>query len=106
MAHAAPGLKVAVSEEGALARVREIVAGAPRGKGEVSLVLGLGAGAEVELQIPGRFAVAGDRRDGAAGGPGRGRSPRNLRRIPAPDTEPVRRFSLANSGFQGYLGAT
>ncbi len=57
VAHAAPGLKVAVSEAGALARVREIVAGAPRGKGEVSLVLGLGAGAEVELQLPGRFAV-------------------------------------------------
>ena len=57
VAHAAPGLKVAVSEPGALARVREIIAAVPRGRGEVSLVLGLGTAGEVELALPGRFAV-------------------------------------------------
>ncbi len=57
VAQAAPGLKVALTETTALDRVREIVGAAPRGKGEISLVLGLGGGAEVEMQLPGRFAV-------------------------------------------------
>ncbi len=57
VAHAAPGLKVQVVEPLALAAVRDIIRAAPRGKGEVSLVLGLGAGEEVEIGLPGRFAV-------------------------------------------------
>ncbi len=57
VAHAAPGLKVQVVEPVALAAVRDIIRAAPRGKGEVSLVLGLGAGEEVEIGLPGRFAV-------------------------------------------------
>jgi DNA polymerase-3 subunit alpha len=57
VAHAAPGLKVAVEAESALEKLREIIKAAPRGKGEVSLVLSLGGGTEVEIGLPGRFAV-------------------------------------------------
>jgi DNA polymerase-3 subunit alpha len=57
VAHAAPGLKVAVGEVAALDKVREIIAAAPKGRGEVSLILGLGGGEEAEIQLPGRFAV-------------------------------------------------
>jgi DNA polymerase-3 subunit alpha len=57
VAHAAPGLKVTVADPAALAPVRDIIAAAPRGRGEVSLLLGLGEGEEAEVQLPGGFAV-------------------------------------------------
>jgi DNA polymerase III subunit alpha len=57
VANAAPGLKLALTDVSALEPVREIVSGAPRGKGEVSLVLGIGGGAEVEIGLPGGFSV-------------------------------------------------
>jgi DNA polymerase-3 subunit alpha len=57
VANAAPGLKLALTDASALEPVREIVSGAPRGKGEVSLVLGIGGGAEVEIGLPGGFSV-------------------------------------------------
>ena len=57
VANAAPGLKVEVAEASVLDQVRDIIAGAPRGKGEVSLILDIAPGETVELALPGRFAV-------------------------------------------------
>ncbi|MFT5540598.1 MAG: DNA polymerase-3 subunit alpha, partial [Alphaproteobacteria bacterium] len=57
VANAAPGLKLSLTDASALEPVRVIVSGAPQGKGEVSLVLGIGGGGEVEIGLPGRFAV-------------------------------------------------
>jgi len=58
IAHAAPGLKVTVSEAAAFDRLRDIMAGAASGKGEVDLIIGLAPGKEVEIEIPGRYAVS------------------------------------------------
>jgi DNA polymerase-3 subunit alpha len=58
IAHAAPGLKVTVSEAAAFDRLRDIMAGAAGGKGEVDLIIGLAPGKEVEIEIPGRYAVS------------------------------------------------
>ena len=58
IAHAAPGLKVTVSGAAALDRLRDIMAHATGGKGEVDLIIGLAPGQEVEIEIPGRYAVS------------------------------------------------
>ena len=58
IAHAAPGLKVTVSAAEALERLRDIMAHAAGGKGEVDLIIGLESGEEVEIEIPGRYAVS------------------------------------------------
>ncbi|MCZ6495612.1 MAG: DNA polymerase III subunit alpha [Alphaproteobacteria bacterium] len=58
IAHAAPGLKVTVSEAAALDRLRDIMAHATGGKGQVDLIIGLAPGQEVEIEIPGRYAVS------------------------------------------------
>ena len=57
IAHAAPGLKVSLNDTAALDAMHEIIAHAPRGKGEVRLIVGLEPSQEVEIEIPGRFAV-------------------------------------------------
>ena len=58
IANAAPGLKVTVSEAAAFDRLRDIMKKAAGGKGEVNLIVGLGPGKEVEIVIPGRYAVS------------------------------------------------
>ena len=57
IAHAAPGLKVTLNDPAALAAMREIITKAPRGMGEVRLIVGFEPGQEAEIEIPGRFAV-------------------------------------------------
>ncbi|MDX1483158.1 MAG: DNA polymerase III subunit alpha, partial [Alphaproteobacteria bacterium] len=58
VARAAPGVKVSLGGSEALARLREIMAEAAGGKGEVSLVLGLDGGREVEIALPGRYGLS------------------------------------------------
>ncbi len=58
VAHAAPGLKVTVSEASAIAPLRDVMAGAARGKGEVDLIIGLAPGEEAEIKLPGGYAVS------------------------------------------------
>ncbi|MCZ6636730.1 MAG: DNA polymerase III subunit alpha, partial [Alphaproteobacteria bacterium] len=57
IAHAAPGVKVSLNDSAALEAVHEMIAKAPRGKGEVRLIVGFEPGQEVEIELPGRFAV-------------------------------------------------
>ena len=56
-ASAAPTLRVHLIEETALAGVKTVIAGIPKGRGSISLVLDLGPDHEAELQIPGGFAI-------------------------------------------------
>jgi DNA polymerase-3 subunit alpha len=56
-ASAAPTLRVHLIEETALAGVKTAIAGIPKGRGSISLVLDLGPDHEAELQIPGGFAI-------------------------------------------------
>jgi DNA polymerase-3 subunit alpha len=56
-ASAAPTLRVHLIEETALAGVKTVIAGIPKGRGQISLVLDLGPDHEAELQIPGGFAI-------------------------------------------------
>ncbi|HSR55556.1 MAG TPA: hypothetical protein VLN73_04915, partial [Alphaproteobacteria bacterium] len=53
-----PGLKVTVSEPAALDPLREALSASAGGRGEVSLILGLAPGKEVEVEVPGRYAVS------------------------------------------------
>jgi DNA polymerase III subunit alpha len=57
VANSAPGLRVAISDVGALEPVKKMIADAPPGKGEVSLILGLSPGHEVEIEVKGRYAI-------------------------------------------------
>ncbi|MFN4281983.1 MAG: DNA polymerase III subunit alpha [Alphaproteobacteria bacterium] len=56
-ASTAPSLQVHVIEESALAGLKAVIAGLPKGRGSISLVLDLGAEEEAEVQIPGGFAI-------------------------------------------------
>ena len=56
-ASTAPSLQVHVVEESALAGLKAVIAGLPKGRGSISLVLDLGAEEEAEVQIPGGFAI-------------------------------------------------
>jgi DNA polymerase-3 subunit alpha len=56
-ATAAPTLRVSLNAESALPAVRAIIAGIPKGRGKVSLVLDLAPDREVELEVPGGYAL-------------------------------------------------
>ncbi|HEY4134182.1 MAG TPA: DNA polymerase III subunit alpha [Alphaproteobacteria bacterium] len=56
-ASAAPTLQVHLIEESALAAVKKVIAGIPKGRGHVTLKLDLGPDHTVELEIPGGFAI-------------------------------------------------
>ncbi len=57
VASAAPGLKVFVAQETALPGLRDVMAGLRKGRGRVDLVLDLAPEAEVEIALPGGYAV-------------------------------------------------
>jgi DNA polymerase-3 subunit alpha len=56
-ATAAPALRVSLTAETALPAVKAIIAGIPKGRGQVSLVLDLAPDREVEIQVPGGYAL-------------------------------------------------
>ncbi|MEE8279785.1 MAG: OB-fold nucleic acid binding domain-containing protein, partial [Alphaproteobacteria bacterium] len=57
VASAAPGLKVFVAHEAALPGLKEVIARVQKGRGRVDLVLDLAPEAEVEIALPGGYAV-------------------------------------------------
>jgi DNA polymerase-3 subunit alpha len=56
-ATAAPTLRVSLMAETALPGVKALIAGIAKGKGQVSLVLDLATEGEVEIQVPGGYAL-------------------------------------------------
>jgi DNA polymerase-3 subunit alpha len=58
IAHAAPGLKVTVSEAAALGPLREVLAASAGGRGEVNLILPYAPGMEAEISMPERYSVS------------------------------------------------
>lgn len=53
-----PGLKIRLGSPEPLGRLKDALAREGRGKGRVKLICGLEAGGEVEVALPGRFAVS------------------------------------------------
>jgi DNA polymerase-3 subunit alpha len=53
----APTLRVSLTGESALPAIKAIIAGIPKGRGQVSLVFDLAPDREVEIQVPGGYAL-------------------------------------------------
>ena len=66
----AAGLRILVSDDGALPGLRDIVAGERRGRGRIVLDLILGPEERAEVQLPGSYAVSVDLRSRMAALPG------------------------------------
>ncbi|MGZ9927716.1 hypothetical protein ACXYTC_21990, partial [Escherichia coli] len=60
--NAAAGLKIALADATALPGLAEAFAGERRGKGRVAVVVDLGEGGEVEITLPGAYAIAAQTR--------------------------------------------
>jgi DNA polymerase-3 subunit alpha len=57
VAGAAPTIRVHIAETSALATLKAEIAKIDRGKGQVSLVVDVGTDREIEIQLPGGFAI-------------------------------------------------
>ena len=67
--HAAAGLRISLNDAAALARLKEIV-GQSKGRGRISLLMSLDDDSEVEVTLPGGYAVAPGMRETLGNLPG------------------------------------
>ncbi len=70
VAKAAPLLKLTVGDAAALPGLKETIGRAQKGRGHINLVLDIGLGREVEMSLPGGFAVTAEERGAFMGLPG------------------------------------
>jgi DNA polymerase III subunit alpha len=62
VAHAAAGLKIAISDVAALKPLAAAIAGERKGRGRIAIVVDLGGDGEVEITLPGAYQIAAQTR--------------------------------------------
>jgi DNA polymerase-3 subunit alpha len=70
VAHAAAGLKIAVNDLAALPGLTTTIAAERKGRGRIAVVVDLGEEGEVEIALPGAYAIAAQTRSKLATLPG------------------------------------
>ena len=56
--HAAAGLRIAVGDVGAVKQLAAVIGRERKGRGRIAVVVGLGVGREVEIALPGGYAIS------------------------------------------------
>ncbi len=70
VANAAPLLKLTVGDAAAFPGLKETIGRAQKGRGHINLVLDIGPGQEVEMSLPGGYAMTAEERGALMGLPG------------------------------------